>query len=99
MVKNIAPVIRHVDVCEAVAVVIGGGHSHAEFSGCYSGLVRDICESPVVVIVIKRILERRGRRIEIGNSAIDEIDVHPPIIVIVKEGASRADCLRQVAFR
>src|SRR5262249_59412616 len=96
VVQRITAVIGDVEVLPPVTVIVGCGHSHAEPSACDSCFIGHVGERAVVVVVVKGVLERRGRRVEITGAAVDQVDVHPAVVVIVEEGASRAHGLRQV---
>src|SRR5437764_186037 len=43
--------------------------------------------------------EWRRRSVEVGRAAVDKIDVHPAVVIVVEEDAARAYCLRQITLR
>src|ERR1051325_3844269 len=87
-IKDIAPVARHIQVLPTIAVIIPGGHAHPESSASDPGLLRHVRKSAVVIITIERVPERFRGRIKIRWATVDEVDVHPPVVVIIEEGAA-----------
>ena len=98
-VEDIAPHLRHINVRIAVPVVIPHGDAHPIASSGAPRLFRHIGESSVAIVAVKRIPQRLGRIVEVRFAAVDEIDVHPAVIVVIQEGASRPAALRQVLLR
>ena len=61
--------------------------------------IEPVSKSSIVVITIEGILEGHSRSIKIRPATVDQIDVHPAIVVIIEEGATAPDSLRQVSLR
>src|SRR6266498_792517 len=99
MIEDVSSVAGNVKILPAVAIVITRGHAHTEASPCHAGFLGDVGECSIVIIMIKRVLERFCRSKKIGRSAIDEVDIHPTIVVIIEEGASATDGFRQMTLR
>jgi hypothetical protein len=51
-------------------------------------MLRNVGECTVAIVAVKRITQRLRRIIEVGFSAVDQVDVHPAIVVKIEEGAS-----------
>ena len=99
VIKRIAAVRGDVNVGPAIAVVIADGNTHAERLGVSDpSLFGDVGESAVVVVVVERVPQRLLWREEVGRAAVDDKDVHPAVVVVVEEGASRADRFGIVAL-
>src|SRR5882672_367842 len=98
VIKNIAPVTGYVEIDPAIAIVITGGDTHAEGSAGHSGFVGHIREGAIVVVVIKSILERLTGGVEIRRSAVDQIYIHPAIVVIVEKSTTCSYRLGQIAI-
>ena len=96
VIQNASPILRHVDVGEAVAVVIAHRDALAIASGANARLLRDVGKSAVAIVAIERIAQRRLGIIEVALPAVDQIDVHPSVIVVVQKGAARAGGFRQI---
>ena len=95
-IQNVSSVIRHVDVWQTVAVVVANGNAHPVTSASNPGLLRDIGEGPVSIVAVERIAERLWGIIKVALPAVDEIYVHPSVVVVVKKSAPRATALRQI---
>src|SRR5208282_1539631 len=97
-IKNVAAELRDTEVGESVAVVITDGDAHAVSAACHSSLFRYVGEGAVAIVPVERIAERARRRIKICLAAVDQIDVHPAVVVVVEEGTPGAARFRQVLF-
>ena len=96
MIKNASSVLGYVEVGEAVAIVVADGGAHSVAASRNACLIGDLGKSSVTVIVIKSVFQRRVGFVEIAASAIDEVNVHPPIVVVIKKCAARSGSFRQV---
>src|SRR5579872_3968737 len=99
VVENAASVLRDVYIGEAVSVIVPYRHALTVASAADTCLFGDVGESAVAVIAIKRVAQGRVRIVEIAFATVDQIDVHPAVIVIVEKGASRSRGFRQVFLR
>jgi hypothetical protein len=81
---------------ETVSVVVTHGYSHAVAATGHAGFLRNIGESSVAIVSVKRIAERPRGSIKIATSAVDEVDIHPPVVVIIEKSAARAAALREI---
>ena len=61
------------------------------------GLVGDVGERAVAVVLVEGVLQRRLRREEVGRAAVDHEDVHPAVVVVVEERHARPHGLGQVS--
>src|SRR5262249_10327119 len=98
VVENVTAVIGYVEVLPSVSVVVSDGDPHSESAACQPGPVGDISECSVVVVVIEGILEGCCWSIEVRCSTVYQIDIHPSIVVVVKEGTTSADGLGQMVL-
>ena len=98
-VENAAPILGHVQVREAIGVVIADGDAHAITTTSNTGRFGDIGEGTVAVIAVERVAQRLRWSEDVAFPAIDEINVHPAVVVVVAKGASGARGLRKVFFR
>src|SRR6266567_1469277 len=90
VIKNAAVVTGDVEINPAIAIVISSSHAHAKNSSRYSGFLGYICEGTVVVVVIQRALQRRLRREKVRRPAVDQIDVHPAVVIVIEERSATA---------
>src|SRR5260221_257785 len=107
VVERVAAVAGHVNILEAVIVIIAYGYAHCvvvlRHSG-ESGLFRHIRECAVGVLVIEPVPEpaiRLIRQFAIRHGIVDlravrEEDIEPSIVVIVQEGYSSSHGFQQV---
>ena len=51
-----------------------------------------------MVVAIERVFQRLRRREEIGWTTVDEIDVHPAVVVVIEKRATSADSLGQLTI-
>ena len=90
VIEDVPSIASHIEVHPTIAVVISGRGSHAKNAARHSSLIRYIRKRAVVVIVIERVLQRRLRRKKIRWATVDEINVHPTIVVVIKEEPATA---------
>src|SRR5262249_54128346 len=84
-VENAAAVLRDVEVGKSVAVVIANGDAHAVATGGDAGLFGDVSERAIAIILVEGVAQRRVGREEITFATVDEVDIHPAVVVEVKE--------------
>src|SRR6185295_2492458 len=63
----------------------------------HAGFIGDIAESAVAVIAVESVLYRRFRSVKIGWSTVDQIDVHPAIVIKIEEEATATAGLRKMS--
>ena len=95
-IKNVTTVVSNEQVDPTVAIVICGGDADAEVAAGYAGFDSDIGKSAVAVVAIESVAQRRDGFEKIGRAAIDEIEVHPPIVVVVENRDTGPHGFRQV---
>src|SRR6202162_859549 len=96
VVKNVPAVLGDVNTLETVAVIVPNRHALAVSATANSCLGGHVGECPVSIIAIQSIAKRRIGIEEIAFAAVDQINVHPAIIVAVEEGAAGPGGLRQI---
>ncbi len=91
VVEAVAAPVGHEDVGPAVIVVIGNGHAKAPAVVGDAGLLRNVGEGSIVIVVEEGGVRRRlftGERVEGGP--VHDVDVHPTIVVVVNEADAGA---------
>src|SRR5206468_5428180 len=99
MVETVLAVVRHVDIWPAIVVVIAHSHAEAPALVRHAYLGRYIGESAIVIVAQQH--SARGWFSPLQGSkcgAIEQIDVQPAIVVIIKEGHAGAGCLEDSCF-
>src|SRR4051794_5044478 len=90
VVQNAAAILRDVEVRNAIAIIVTNGHAHSVATTRDARLFSDVGESSVAIIVIQCIAQRACWGIEVTWAAIDQVNVHPSVVVIIEESAARA---------
>src|SRR5260370_42567168 len=99
VIKDAASVLRYVEVRKAVAVVISDGDAHSVATALDTGLLRHIRECPIAIVAVQRVTQRRVRVVEVTFAAVDEVYVHPAVVVVIQESAPGPGGFRQVVVR
>ena len=92
VIKLVAGIRGHVQIFEAVIVVIADCHSHAVTRACQTGSLSYIFETSIALLVIEPVpvlrpglLGHATRRRGIGErGAIDEKDIKQAIVVVIE---------------
>src|SRR5262249_29365728 len=97
VVQDVGPVVGHVDVGEAVVVVVRGDHAHPVRVVLEFRLARPVGQSPVAVVAEEAALRpgaarRRWRK----RARLDDVEVHPAVVVVVEPRKTRPHRLRHV---
>src|SRR6266480_3259947 len=90
VVENTLSVLREVKVRKAIVVVIADGYTHAVGIPRDAGFFGDVGESAIAVVAVERVPQRMRRCVEVTLTAVDEVDVHPAVVIVVDEGAACA---------
>ncbi len=98
VIENAAGILRDVEIGEAVGVVIADGDAHAVGVSGHAGFFGDVGEGAVAIIAIERVAQRLRRSVEIAGAAVDEVDVHPAVVVVIEEAAAGADGFGEIPF-
>ncbi len=96
VIQNASSILRDIHVRETVAVVVAYCNALPVSLARNSRLFCDISESPVAIIAIHRVPQRGIRIIKVTFAAIDEVDVHPSVIIVVQKRAACTGGFRQV---
>ena len=99
MIQNAFSVLGHIHIGKSVAVVVTHGNTLPVAAGGDAGLLGDVGESSVSIVAIERIAQGRIGIVEVALAAVDEIDVHPSVVVVVEKGAACAGGFRQIFLR
>ena len=97
-VKNAVTVGGHEEIGPTVVVVVPDHHPHPERAACYTRRFGDIGKGAVAVVAVERIAQRLGRFVEIAGAAVDQVDVHPAVVVVIEKRTARAYRLGQVTL-
>ena len=84
---------------KAVAVVVANRDALAVAAGRHPGFFGHVGKRAVTIVAIERIAQGRIGSEEVALAAVDQIDVHPPVVVVVEESAAGAGGLRQESLR
>src|SRR6266851_833243 len=96
VIKDASAVLAEEQVWITVAVVVAGCGAHSVAAARDTRLFRDICKGSVSIVSIESVAKRRVGFVEITPAAVDQIDVHPAVIVIIQERATRPRSFREV---
>src|SRR4029077_3003606 len=97
-IEDAFAVLGDVEVGETIAVIVADGDSLPEAACAHAGFLSYISESSVAIVVVERVAEGRSGREEIAGTTIDEVQVHPAVVVVVEECAARARRLGEILF-
>src|SRR6185369_8792774 len=98
--EDVHAVIRDVQVLETVAIKVRRGSAHSEVAHLATrdaGFVSYISESAVAVVAVESVLDRSLGSVKIRWAAVDQIDIHPTIVIKIEEQATSAARLGQVS--
>src|SRR5438874_5709264 len=98
-IENATAILCQVKDGEAVAARIPNCHTHPVSARCNARLPRNVCECAVPVVVIESVAKRRLRVIEVATTAVDQVDVHPAVVVVIEEGTAGSSSFRQKHLR
>src|ERR1700730_3447683 len=99
VIQNAFSVLGQVEIGEAVVIVVAHCGTHAIAPSGYACFLRHVAEGAVPIVAIESIAEWLIRIVEIATSAIDQVNIHPAVIVVVEKSAARAGGFRQVVLR
>src|SRR5262249_25657675 len=88
VIQDAARVLRDVEIRKSIAVVIAYSNTHAIRVSRHTGLGGHVGESAVPVVVVKGIAQRLFRGEKVALPAVDQIDIHPAVVVVVDESAA-----------
>ena len=92
LVENALAVRGYEEVRPAVTVIVRDSHAHSEISSADTSFLRYVSEGAVAIVVVERAAHGLRRFPKVAGAAIDKIDIHPAVIIVVKEGAARSEC-------
>ena len=90
MIKNVSTILRYVEVRESVAIVVANRNPLSIAASGHVCLFRHISKRSIAVIAKERIAQWWGGIKEVALSAVHEINIHPTIVVVIEECATRA---------
>src|SRR5215471_2423976 len=98
-IQDTPAVGRYKDVWIAIVVIVTHGHPHSESAASHARLFRDVSKGAVPVVLAQRVPDRFRGFIEVASPAIHQVDIHPPVIIIIQKGAAGTHSFGQVSFR
>ena len=87
MVQNDPVVLGHKEIGPTVSIIISHCRPHPISAARDVSFFGYVGEGSVAVVLVKGIAHRWLRIEEIALPAVDEINVHPPIVVVIDECA------------
>ena len=99
MIEDASTILSDVEIGKAVSIVIAHGYALAIAAGSHASFYGYVSESSVAIILVQRITQGRIGIEKITVPAVDQVNVHPTVIVIVEESATCARGLWQVFLR
>ena len=93
-VEFVLPVIGDEEVFKAIVVVVSNAHPGAPARIEQPRLRSHIFECPIAIVVVETVARAGGNTLQLAPA--DDEDVHPPIVVVIEEGASTAHRLDDV---
>jgi len=98
VVENIFSVVGDVEIFEAVVVVVADTHALSPAGVQKAGFLGDVGKGTVVIVVVEvtSLFVGTGKRIESG--AVDDENVGPAVIVVIKNGDTGAGSFDDVFF-
>src|SRR5205814_3590622 len=98
-VENAASILSDVEIGEAIGVVIAHRNTHSIAAACDTRLRGYVSECAITIVAIKSVPQRLSGCEEIARPAINQINVHPAIAVIVEECATCAGGFGEIFLR
>src|SRR5207247_6387776 len=99
VIQNAAAVLRDVEIGPAVIIIVSYGGAHPVAAAGNTRFFRDVGKSAVAIVVAQRVTQRRIWSEEITLPAVDQVHVHPAVVVVIEKGATRSCRLGQIVFR
>jgi hypothetical protein len=99
VVKAVLPEVGDVNVGPPIVVVVSDGNAESPPIVGDPGLLGDVCEGAVVVVVEQGCMRRRSFSIQSGfGASVNEIDIQPAVIVVVQQSYTGADRFQNVSL-
>ena len=99
MIEEAPAVLGDVEIGPAISIVVSHGDTHAVAAAGNASGFRHISESSISIVTVKRVTQRRIWFEEIAFATVHQINVHPPVVVVVKKRAAGASSFGQVVVR
>src|SRR6202011_2253061 len=88
VIKDAAAILGDVQVRKPVAVEIPDRDAVAKAARPYTSFFRYVRKCSVAIVFIQRVAQRGIGSVEIALAAVDQINVHPAIVIVVQERAA-----------
>src|ERR1700685_1866269 len=90
VIQNALAVLRHIEIGKTVTVVIANRHSLPITSSRHPSFFGDVAERAIAIVAVKSIADGLCRSKEVALSAVNKINIHPAVIVVVEKSATRS---------
>jgi hypothetical protein len=88
VVQDASSNLGDIQIRETVTVVITDCYPHAITAAGDAGFFRDVGECTVAVVPIERVAQRPRRIVKLRLTAVDEVNVHPAIVVVIEKSTT-----------
>ncbi len=94
-VQHIRPVVGHVQIRIAVVVIVADSRAHAKAIVARASRGRDVGKGSISLVAIVRV-GTAWAAITGHGRAVDNVQVEPPVAIVVEKGRARADGFHHV---
>src|SRR5579864_5224137 len=85
VVQDAVGILRDIQIRKAVSLIIPNRHAHAIRISRHTRFLRYISERAIAIVVVKSITQWWRGLVEIAGPAVYEVNVHPPVIVVINK--------------
>ena len=90
VIENAGGVLGNKQIREPIAIVITDRYAHTIAAAGNTGCHRHVDECAVPIIAVKRVAQRLIGIIEVAAPTVDQINVHPTVVVVIEKSAAGA---------
>ncbi len=99
VIEDASTILSDVQIGKAVSIVVAHGYALAITTGGHASLLGYVRKGSIAIVSIQSIAQSRIRIEEITSPAVDQVNVHPTIVVVVEKSATCACGLWQILLR
>src|SRR6267143_5281134 len=88
VIENAVAVLRDIKIRKSVAVIVTDSHAHAVRISWDASFFGDVRERTVPIVTVERITQRWIGIVEVTGATVHKIDIHPTVVVVIKESAA-----------
>src|SRR6202007_3111866 len=96
VIEDAAAVLGDVKIGPAGSIVVADRNAHAVASPDDPCLRGNIGEGAIAIVAIERVAQRGARVEEIAFAAVNQINVHPAVVVVIDKATAGAGRLWEV---